>query len=260
MAAAPARQPTNQWNDFKDYYLSLPRVPRSIITATVVVSVTGLFISPMWLVFHLQSITSKFQLWRLITPFFFGGRSMDTLFNIYFLWNYSSQLNSTLFLAREADYVYFILFVMASLNVMAIFMKPYILTDGLVMAIVYLWSQMNRETTVTFMFGFKFPAIYLPFVLVGWDLFTKGGGFPIVKVMGILAGHLYYFLDKVWPDQNGGRKILVTPQWLVNYFPPTQPSVAGFTPQGFTVTTPVRPGTEPSIRQRGWGRGQRLGE
>lgn len=36
------------------------------------------------------------------------------------------------------------------------FFDMYILSDGLLLSIAYLWSQHNRETPVSFMFGIQF--------------------------------------------------------------------------------------------------------
>ncbi|RKO89458.1 hypothetical protein BDK51DRAFT_40926 [Blyttiomyces helicus] len=60
--------------------------------------------------------------------------------------------------------------------------------------------------------------------------------FPISKLVGIAVGHSYYFLDKIYPAANGGRRILYTPQILHDYFPSE-----GGVGQGYTYTPPVNP-------------------
>ncbi|TPX37279.1 hypothetical protein SeMB42_g00914 [Synchytrium endobioticum] len=263
MPAVNAPPPSNAMHDAQHWYRSLPLVPRVLLTATVAVSVVGNFVlSPLHIVFHAQSIAYRLQLWRLITPFFFTPKSMDGLFNLYFLFNYSNQLNSSLFAGRNAEFVFFVLFIMTGLDILSFVMKPYILLDGLVMAIVYLWAQVNRDSEVSFMFGFRFKAIYLPLVLVAWDLLAKPSGFPVVKVMGILVGHFYFFLDKIWPEQNGDRRILKTPQFLIAMFPPTPPSGPASFGSGYTVIVPrASAGAPDGLRVRhSWGSGQRLGD
>ena len=55
----------NPVNDIRQWYFSLPLVPRALLTATVVVSIAGNFmISPLNFVFHSKSITSKLQVRR----------------------------------------------------------------------------------------------------------------------------------------------------------------------------------------------------
>jgi derlin-1 len=118
------------------------------------------------------------------------------------------------------------------------------------MSIIYLWSMYNKEKVVTFMFGMTFKAMYLPWVLIAWDFLT-GGGLSILKVVGVVVGHLYYFLDKVWPEQ-GGKK-LETPQFLVNWFP-RERVVSG----GVGAVNATR-APAPATRGAFSGTGQRLG-
>lgn len=107
-------------------------------------------------------------------------------------------------------------------------------------------------------------ATWFPFVLVAWDFFTAGV-IPYPKIAGILTGHLYYFLDKVLPEQQGGRRYLNTPQFLRNIVPqPEVPRTAGFGSGGGVETFAPRTAEvadQGGARQRhSWGRGQRLGE
>ena len=69
---------------------------------------------------------------------------------------------------------------------------------------MYVWCQLNRDTVVTFWFGSQFKAIYLPWVLVGFNFIIKGGGF--LELLGIAVGHLYCVFK--YP-QNYSRTMLV---------------------------------------------------
>lgn len=42
---------------------------------------------------------------------------------------------------------------------------------------------------------------------------------PVLST-GMAVGHVYYFLEDIFPHQPGGRKILVTPQFLKNLCDP----------------------------------------
>ena len=106
------------------------------------------------------------------------------------------------------------------------------------MTIVYLWSKYNSQVIVNFMFGIKFPAMYLPLVLGLMD-FVMAGDFygPLV---GILVGHFYYFLSEVYVKRDPRWKIrLQAPGWLKSMVPKYQSLTAtsqGF--QGFSVQRP----------------------
>ena len=59
--------------------------------------------------------------------------------------------------------------------------------------------------------------MYFPWVLVGFTILT--GGSPIAELVGIAAGHAYYFLEYVYPEA-GGRQFLATPQIFRCHHPP----------------------------------------
>lgn len=67
------------------------------------------------------------------------------------------------------------------------------------------------------MFGFKFKAFYTPFVLTFMDLLM---GHSIMSyLIGYVAGHLYYYLVEVLPQQNG-KSYLKTPNFIRSLFSP----------------------------------------
>ncbi len=61
----------------------------------------------------------------------------------------------------------------------------------------------------------NFQAPYLPWVLFAFSLLL--GNSVIVDLMGIIVGHVYYFLEDVFPRQQGGFRILKTPRFLYVY-------------------------------------------
>lgn len=84
-----------------------------------------------------------------------------------------------------------------------------LLGEGLLSAIIYFWSRKNPDLVMSFMFGLKFQAIYLPWVLCAFKVLQ--GGLPIEELFGIVIGHLYYFIADLYPLQSG-RRLLYTPQ------------------------------------------------
>lgn len=85
-------------------------------------------------------------------------------------------------------------------------------TDIWTMVIVYVWSQYYRHQNVSFLFGLRFKAIYLPWVLCLFDFLSNKS--IIDSMIGILLGHLYYFLEVIYPTARGGLKLLKTPSWM----------------------------------------------
>ena len=63
---------------------------------------------------------------------------------------------------------------------------------------MYIWCQLNKDTIVNFWFGTQFKAMYLPWVLFGFKLIISGGG--VMELIGILIGHMYFFLMFKYPQ------------------------------------------------------------
>ena len=104
------------------------------------------------------------------------------------------------------------------------------------------------------MSGIPVKAIYLPFAYLAMTIFMGNSYGDMCH--GLAIGHLYYFLVDVVP-QVQGKDLLVTPQFLIDYFgigeyQPEDPSLARMPPGQ----------AEPAAGQGGhpWGgAGQRLG-
>jgi derlin-1 len=47
--------------------------------------------------------------------------------------------------------------------------------DILVLATLYVWCQLNKDVIVQFWFGTQFPAVFLPWVLLGFNVIMSGG-------------------------------------------------------------------------------------
>ena len=56
-------------------------------------------------------------------------------------------------------------------------------------------------------------------------------------LLGILAGHLYYFLDTIVPEKYGTR-VLKTPGFLYSFFPPSRIAVHGLHTNGGAGAAP----------------------
>lgn len=90
----------------------------------------------------------------------------------------------------------------------------------MVLSVLYVWCQLNKEAIVNFWFGTRFKAVYLPWVLLVVDLVLSDSGlFPLI---GIIIGHLYFFLKFKYPQELGGPALLDTPIFLKKYFPETR--------------------------------------
>lgn len=249
-------------SELTDWFKSLPIFTRHWFALTILLSLLGRFsiLSPKYLILDYFSIFHSFQIWRPVTALFYYPITPQTgfhfLINCYFLYNYSLRLESGLFSGRPADYFFMLIFNWIACVIIGLFFNFPYLMDPMVLSVLYLWCQLNKETIVNFWFGTQFKAQFLPWVLLGFNLIIAGGG--IMELVGIVVGHLYFFLAIQYPQEFGGPVFLTTPQILYKYFP-NQRSVQGF------GSAPPQPRAElpagQNIRNRryDWGAGNVLG-
>lgn len=134
------------------------------------------------------------------------------------------------------------------------------LMDPMVMSVIYVYCMINQDQIVSFWFGTRFKARYLPWALFGMNFLLGGGG--ISELAGILVGHLYYFVMMKYPADQGVT-LLQTPQFLYRLFPdggqaafmaPSQPTARTAQPVPRAAT--AAGATAPTGYN--WGRGRRL--
>lgn len=63
--------------------------------------------------------------------------------------------------------------------------------------------------------GFSFEGLYLPWALMAFTVLI--GGNPMMDFMGVIAGHLYYFLLEVLPTTKGWNLIQTPAILCVNH-------------------------------------------
>jgi Derlin-2/3 len=82
--------------------------------------------------------------------------------------------------------------------------------------IVYLWSKKNAQQQINLINILHIRGSSLPLILLLSSLFLKQKTLKF-DIMGIIAGHIYYYLEEVYPRLSGGQKIIKTPSYL-NFF------------------------------------------
>ncbi len=159
------------------------------------------------------------QIWRLVSPFLFFGRfSIDFLFNMFFLVRHCRQLEEGDFRGRPSHFVLMIIFGISLIILIAPFLKIHnFLGSALTYMMTYVWGRRNEDVRMAMLGVISFNAPYLPWVMLAFGYIV---GNPIdMSLVGIFAGHIYYFLEYVYPvlaDARGWqrKKILVPPRFL----------------------------------------------
>ncbi|KAF6099095.1 derlin 1 [Phyllostomus discolor] len=229
-------------SDIGDWFRSIPAITRYWFAATVAVPLVGKLglISPAYFVLWPEAFLYRFQIWRPVTAAFFfpvgPGTGFLYLVNLYFLYQYSTRLETGAFDGRPADYLFMLLFNWICIVITGLAMDMQLLMIPLIMSVLYVWAQLNRDMIVSFWFGTRFKACYLPWVILGFN-YIIGGSYPM---------------------DLGGRNFLSTPQFLYRWLPSRRGGVSGF---GVPPASVRRAADQNGGGGRHhWGQGFRLGD
>lgn len=172
-----------------------------------------------------------------------------------------------------ADFIFALMFCGLILLIVAYFFDFYILSESLLFTIMYLSSRKDADALMN-MYGFRFKCLYLPWIYLGIRLVM--GNDIVMPLVGIVVGHVYFFLVSVLPETHG-YSILKTPAFcidFVNYYNGAPRGTGLNIGAGITANAPAgqRPGrfpapgnvpapTDPAGARGGhnWGRGNVLG-
>ncbi|KAG7984158.1 hypothetical protein I3843_04G144300 [Carya illinoinensis] len=199
-----------------EYYKSLPPITKAYGTLCLLTTTAYQFglVDPRYIALFYKPVFTQFQVWRLITNFFFLGKfSINFGIRLLMIARYGVQLEKVPFNRRTADFLWMMIFGAFSLLVLAaipIFWTP-LLGVSLVFMLLYVWSREFPNAQISIYGLVTLKAFYLPWAMLALDVIF---GSPIIPdLLGIIAGHLYYFLTVLHPLA-GGRNILKTPTWV----------------------------------------------
>ncbi|KAF1872592.1 hypothetical protein Lal_00016428 [Lupinus albus] len=199
-----------------EFYHSLPPICKAYGTACLVATAAyqiGLY-NPVYIALVYEHVFYRFQIWRLFTNFFFlGPFSINFGIRLLMIARYGVQLEKGPFDTRTADFLWmmtFGAFVLLVLSAIPIFWSPF-LAISLVFMLVYVWSREFPNAQINLYGLVSLKAFYLPWAMFALDVIF---GSPLMpNLLGIIAGHLYYFLTVLHPLA-GGKNILKTPVWI----------------------------------------------
>ncbi|CAB3401480.1 unnamed protein product [Caenorhabditis bovis] len=205
-------------------YEEMPPVTRAYTTICVLTTLAVQldFVTPFHLYFNWELVVKQWQIWRIFTSFcFFGSFGFSFLFNMVFTYRYCMMLEEGSFRGRRADFVFMFIFGATLMVICGIFAQMVFLGQAFTIMLVYIWSRRNPHIQLNFFGVLSFTAPYLPWVLLLFSLLL--GNSAVVDFMGIACGHIYFFLEDVFPYQEHGKRLLVTPRWLVWLFEERRP-------------------------------------
>ncbi|KAG9354642.1 hypothetical protein JZ751_001355 [Albula glossodonta] len=178
-------------HSFTQEYLQIPAVTRAYTTACVLTTAAVLeLITPFQLYFNPDLIIKRYQC----------------------RYRYCRMLEEGSFRGRTADFVFMFLFGAVLMTLFGLFANLFFLGQAFTIMLVYVWSRRNPYVRMNFFGLLNFQAPFLPWVLMGFSLLL--GNSIVVDLLGIGVGHIYFFLEDIFPNQPGGRKLLMTPGLL----------------------------------------------
>lgn len=177
----------------QDWFRDIPIITKILIVSTLFTGAVSSFklMNPGLFIFHWQSIYSKFEFWRLFTSFLFAGNfSFPFVMHVYMLYQnslrYEMNPYNTGARGTSSDYLWMLLFTMIPICALAYVFELIVLSEPLLYVIMYVWSRREPEAQAN-IFGFKFQAIYLPWVYIAIRVLM--GNSIVAPMIGIAAGN-----------------------------------------------------------------------
>ncbi|KAJ1407241.1 Derlin, partial [Ochromonadaceae sp. CCMP2298] len=163
----------NDGDSIKGWFNDVPIVTKVFLCSTLLsgaVLTLGLF-SAFDLVLDWPNIRYKFHFWKLLTNFFFAGKfSFNFAIHTYVLYENCRRYEEAPFNTgaggSSADFLWLILMAMALMLVAAYYLDIMVLSEAILYVVMYVWSRRDPDSLVK-IFGFKFKALYLPWVYIG---------------------------------------------------------------------------------------------
>ena len=150
--------------------ISLPPITTMYIASAVAITASCSLdlISPFSLYFNIRLVCFKWQIWRLLTNFFFFGNvGVEFLFHMFFLARYCRLLEEGSFRGRTCDFALMLIFGGIAMCVTSVFIAaPPFLGSSLAFMMVYVWARRNEDVRMSFLGLFTFRAPFLPWVLL----------------------------------------------------------------------------------------------
>lgn len=228
-----------------EYYNSLPPVSKTYGVACLMATAAFYLqlYNPHNIALKYEDVIKRFQVWRVVTNFFFlGPFSFPFAFRLIIIAKYGVSLERGPFDKRTADYLWMLMFGALSLLVMAAIppLRTPFMGPSLVFMMVYIWGREFPNARISIYGVVSLKGFYLPWAMLALDLIF---GDPLLPdILGMVAGHLYYFLTVLHPLA-GGKYIFKTPLFVHK--------LVAFWGEGTQVNSPVPRNPQAGVAFRG---------
>jgi Derlin-1 len=203
--------------DLMVFLKKVPRFTRYYMCAMVGITIIGNMIGEerAHAVFSLDPmrVLLGLELWR---PFaaacFLGAPSMNWVLNLYNLFNYGTQLENAF---GGAQFLVFMATQLVIICMLATVLGQPFIGQAVITGMLHVLARSKPSEQVTW-YIMRVPYFSLPYLNALADFFNAQGSFGAMlpHVIGILAGHFYFFHKTLWPSMENGEDWLVAPQFL----------------------------------------------
>ena len=200
---------------FTDMWIKTPPVTQVYVGLSFAITLLSFLLNknkfPSLLFLDWKQVVTGLQIWRPLTAFlYFGPLGLNYLLTIHFVWTYMAQLEKLNYKKPENFFVLISFGIFALLCGYALLgFSTKFLGHNLSTYLVYIWARTFEGVDVNVMDLFVLRAELLPWFFC-LQTFILEGEFPFADILGIVVGHLYYYLTQ--------QKLLVAPQFLRSYF------------------------------------------
>lgn len=190
---------------------SFPPVTRAYLLLSFVTNALcfSKILNGISLLINFQLVIKHYNYWRLYSHLlYFGETGLKSIFYIFFFSRYSKALESFSFQGRGLEYLYLLLSGNSLLLLMKLFVKEAtFLGPGITFMVVYIWGKKNAQQQINLVNLIHIKGSSLPLILMTSSWFLRQKTLKS-DIMGVIAGHLYFYLEEIYPRLNGGQKVL----------------------------------------------------
>ncbi|WVN87257.1 uncharacterized protein L203_102434 [Cryptococcus depauperatus CBS 7841] len=255
-------------SDLSTLFRSVPPVTRTLLLGMAIVTVPCLLgiLSPSTVTLSWRRTLRSFELWRPITCFFFGGSGFPLLYDFFLIFRNSSSMETEVYSGDTAEYAWLHLMLGVFLLFFNLLFDLPFLFRSLLHAQTYVWCRANPNVKVSIFGLLTIPTSLYPISLIVLDLLTGGPLKAIAGVMGLLAGHLWWFiatyLPVYAPPQLRRQNPLSTPSFFRAFLSNERAATISVRKlsqaRSQDISSSKSPAAQESVRHR-WGGGQKLG-
>lgn len=152
----------------------------------------------------------KMQIWRPFTSAIFLGKAdMSMASNLYFLVKFGQEMERADGAAQQLTFILFETLILTLIGTLIGFPS---FSRSVIAATIYCCSRRKPMDQMEVQFGVKIQFWLLPYVNALVDMLQAQSPAALMPhIVGIFAGHIYYFFAHVVPDM-GGKRYIIPPK------------------------------------------------